>query len=141
MKLKKLLDNAAAIAFETVGEDVIVNVSWYFSNGLSGTYDPLTEKRTEPGVWKDVNIIPYVDKRSDDKSSFSSTGRFIDPPVESDEFEILIRGLEIEPYKPSVNDVFKWFNDSTRTTFTKFNVRGVERVPTDAIFTLRVIRA
>lgn len=139
MKLNQIVLDAVDLAF-SVAEDAIANVSWTFANGSAGDYDPLTETRTGSSVTRDIDIIPYVDKRDDSSHNFSSTGQFNDPPVEQDEFEIMMKAVDADPQEPSVNDTFLWPNKD-RTSWVKFSVSSIERYPIKSIFVIKCRRS
>lgn len=139
MNLKKLVGDCVDLAFE-IAVDAVAEVTWTFLNGIDGDYDAFTETRTGSSVDKTVTIIPYVDKRNDDSHNFSSTGQFIDPPVEQDEFEIMIRVREIDPLEPSNQDSFLWPN-ADKTQWVKFSVKSVERFPIKSIYIVKCFRS
>lgn len=139
MNLEKLVGDCVDLAYD-IAEQAVVEVSWTFLNGTPGDYDAFTETRTGSSTTRNVTIIPFVDKRNDDSHNFSSTAQFIDPPVEQDEFEIMIRAREVDPLEPSNQDTFLWPNKD-KTNWVKFSVKNVERFPIKSIYILKCFRS
>lgn len=113
-----------SLAFDLI-EGALETVDWTFTTNAPVVFDAEDDTVTGTSVTvSGMKILVYTDDRNDTGSSFSSTGRFQDAPVERAEVSFMIETEECNGNVPTVNDFFLDAND------VKYVVRSIELIPT-----------